>query len=113
MRNREPLEVGGVIYQQGCSECEDVYVGETGRKACVRKREHERDVREANVRSAIAEHVLEKNHRPDFNSFRIIDKEKVWLRRKIKEAIYISQRSNFNRDKGVGLNSIWKRLLKD
>ena len=36
----EPLEKKGVIYQQSCGECQLKYIGETGRRAVVRKKEH-------------------------------------------------------------------------
>ena len=81
MDTMEKLERGGLVSVQSCGDCDKVYVGETGRKAVIRKREHQKDCRELNVRSAIAEHGLALNHRPDFDSFRVIDCEKNWRSR--------------------------------
>ena len=105
------LEVGGVVYRQACGDCNKVYIGETGRRAVVRKKEHEKDVRELNFRSAIAEHCHNFNHRADFDSFRVLDREKDWVRRRIKESIYIMKHRTFNRDEGVKLWGSWKSLL--
>jgi hypothetical protein len=105
------LEVGGVIYRQACRDCDKVYIGETGRRAGTRKKEHQRDVKEVNLRSAIAEHCHSLSHRPDFDSFTVLDREKDWARRKIKESVYIMQHSTFNRDEGWKLGRLWKGLF--
>ena len=59
LEERDVLDNGGVVYEQRCGDCERVYVGETGRKASTRKKEHEKDVRNLNPRSAIAQHSME------------------------------------------------------
>ena len=70
------LEVGGVVYRQACKDCDKVYIGETGRRAAIRKKEHQKDVSEVNLRSAIAEHCHSQDHRPDFDSFTVLDRER-------------------------------------
>jgi len=105
------IEKGGVVYRQECNECELVYIGETARKACIRKKEHEKDVREMNERSAIAEHCLTHNHKVDFNKFSVIKQERNWLRRRIKEGIEIFRHPTFNRDEGLHVDRKWKRFL--
>ena len=107
------LERGGVIYKQKCGGCEKVYVGETGRKAQIRKKEHERDVREMKMTSAISEHCHSMNHQPDFGSFQVIDTEKEWKRRRIKESLYIMVNNTFNRDNGYNIDRRWKTLFCD
>ena len=109
----EVLERGGVIYGQKCGECDEMYIGETARRAKERKKEHERDVKQVSMRSAISEHCHSNNHRPDFNSFEILDVEKNWKRRKIKESLYIMANKTFNRDGGIGVDRRWKFLVKD
>ena len=112
LEDRDQLETGGVVYKQKCGSCDKFYVGETGRKAKKRKMEHEKDVKEMNVRSAIAEHCHTKGHRPDFDSFCIVDREKDWRRRRIKEAIYIRTTDNFNRDAGLDIGRTWDCLIR-
>ena len=71
----EPLEKKGVIYQQSCGECQLKYVGETGRRAVVRKKEHLTSFKKADTKSAISEHAWETSHTPSQDSFTIIHRE--------------------------------------
>ena len=105
------LQKGGDIYKQICGDCSKLYIGETSRKALIRRKEHEKDVRELNMRSAIAEHCHELNHRVDFDKFTIIGEERNWTRRRLKEAIQISKHDTFNRDGGLQIDKRWNRFL--
>ena len=105
------MEKGGVIYKQECNDCELVYIGETGRRAIVRKKEHEKDVRELNDRSAIADHCHKHDHRVDFEKFSVIGREKSWSRRRVREGIEILKHKTFNRDSGIHIDKLWKRFL--
>ena len=111
-RNKDILDAHGVIYTQGCRDCDAVYVGETGRKARVRKAEHDKCLSNCDVKSAIAQHALELDHRPDKESFRIVLKEKNWFRRRVKESLMISSLKNFNRDSGLELKGKWQGVMK-
>ena len=88
-------------------------MGETARRARERKKEHEADVKQMGMRSAISEHCHKFHHKPNFNSFRVIDRESNWRRRRIKEGIHISVRDTFNRDSGLKIDSCWMSILKD
>lgn len=105
------LDRGGVVYRQQCGDCDKCYVGETSRRAKERKREHEKDTREMNQRSAISEHCHQLSHRPNFESFEVIEMEKDWRRRRIKEGIHILRSDTFNRDSGYTIDSCWRSLL--
>ena len=106
------LEAGGVIYRQECGGCEKVYIGETGRKALERKKEHEKDTKSMVMRSAISEHCHTMNHKPNFGSFKVIGKEKFWKRRKIKESFHILTNDTFNRDDGIKIDKRWRKFLR-
>lgn len=108
----EKLERGGVVYGKKCGDCDKMYVGETGRRAKERKKEHESDFKQMKMTSAISEHCHLENHRPDFESFQVLDVEKGWKRRKIKESLLIMANKTFNRDGGVGVDKRWKFMLK-
>ena len=45
------------------------------------------------------------NHRPDFDSFKVLDREEDWARRQIKEGIYILKNKTIKRDEGWKVNS--------
>ena len=65
-----------MVHGQKCGECDKMYIGETARRAKEGKKEHERDLRQVNMRSAISQHCHTSNHQPDFDSFRVLDVEK-------------------------------------
>ena len=77
-----------VIYQLDCKDFEAVYVGETKRTLNIRTNEHISAVKSASQRSHTAEHCWKYNHDFDWNNKRVLDFEKNWKTRKIKEAIY-------------------------
>ena len=48
----------GVVYQIPCAQCDEVYVGETGRPLKTRITEHKRVVSTVDVRNANAVHTF-------------------------------------------------------
>ena len=111
IRTRDDMETHGVIYTQGCKDCDAVYVGETGRKAKTRRAEHSKCLKELDLKSAIAQHAFESDHRPDEASFKISLREKNCFRRKVKESLMISTMKTFNRDSGLELKGKWEGVL--
>ena len=80
----------GVVYRFKCGDCEQAYIGETGRTACVRFKEHALD----------------------FDSVEVIDCERHGLKRRVKEALYMNaEKHSRNKDKGLELNPIWLSLF--
>ena len=52
----------------------------------VRKKEHIKAVKDIAVsRSEVARHVFESDHRVDFESMQVVERESVWRRRIIKQ----------------------------
>ena len=94
-----------VVYSLKCETCQDEYVGETMRALEVRSKEH-RDAIRLNhpEKSAIAEHVLERNgsHDIDWTNVRMIYRATGMKERKVQEAFAIEERKPaMNRDKGL------------
>ena len=58
----------GVVYQIPCAQCDEVYVGETGRPLKTRITEHKRAVSTGDVRNANAVHCMKTNHSMDWNA---------------------------------------------
>ena len=117
-----------MVYGIPCSNCEKLYVGETGRKLKVRISEHQKDVekKEKGVRtrseraedsnvynkSAITDHVAETNHVPNFQKVKVLSRDDNDMRRKVRESIWIGKMDNINRDQGaLPLPSIYNDLL--
>ena len=85
--NREVGTEGGV-YIIDCMNCQEKYIGETGRELAVRLKEHKGAVSRNQTGSAVAKHCWEKEHRMDFNNSRIVYKSNnVSYRRVVEGAI--------------------------
>jgi hypothetical protein len=111
-KDRDPLGSPGV-YEIPCG-CGKAYVGETGRNVSTRLLEHIRNVKKMDVRnSAVAEHACDTgaSHFIRFDMARLLVREKGYVPRKIREAIEIGRRPNFNRDGGWMLPPAWKTII--
>jgi hypothetical protein len=106
----DPEKRLGVIYRVSCEDCQWSYVGETGRTWAVRKKEHERAVKKANIDSSeVARHVWEEGHRLDWAASGPLDQEGRWKRRQIKEA-YWSQKFSSSNKVFYTLSDAWMRV---
>ena len=103
----------GVVYRLKCGDCEQADIGETGRTARVRVKEHASYVKNGRFdMSAVAEHVVFEQHALDFDNVEVIDCERHGLKRRVKEALHINvEKHSMNKDKGLELNPIWFSLF--
>ena len=104
-KDRTPTEKKtGVVYDITCNDCGEHYIGKTARTLEKRLGEHQKQ-----TTSAIREH---QSHEIDWEGVKILDKESVDVKRKIKEAIHIRrQRPTLNRDGGYDLAAIFDHLM--
>ena len=116
-----PLEVfcpipeedrNNVIYRLDCKDCEAVYVGETKRTLNIRANEHISAVRSACERRHPSEHCWKYNHDFDFNNKKVLDFEKHWKTRIIKEAIYSEENKHHINGISFKLPATWKPVLQ-
>jgi len=92
-----------MVYDITCNDCGEHYIGETART---------REKRNKQTTSAIRERQSQANHEIDWEGVKILDKESVDIKRKIKEAIHIRrQRPTLNRDGCYDLPAIFDQLL--
>ncbi|XP_072022505.1 uncharacterized protein [Amphiura filiformis] len=103
--NRDPLNTTQAIYNIPCLNCDLSYVGETGRKFGTRLDEHraeaEKELGKTVTRasrkeslttihkSAITDHVAERNHVIGWGEAEVIGTEQDRYKRWVKEAIEI------------------------
>ena len=109
-----PIEkTKGVVYEINCSDCDASYIGETTRSLEIRRKEHLRHTKNGKVEaSAVADHVWNHDHRIDWDGARVLDKERNWTSRKIREALHIAKnRPDMNKDRGLLLSSRWTKLV--
>ena len=103
----------GVIYCIPCQDCDKVYIGETGRTLQVRQKEHERHcINGRSQDSAVAAHAHQELHDIDWENTSVLDYDDDFYRRKVKEALLIKQKANFNQDSGLAVSPIWSSVLQ-
>ena len=114
VKNRIPPEKKkGVVYEIQCGECEEVYVGETGRTLKKRISEHKQVVKRGDEKNEIAVHVKNKGHTINWEEASIKISETGYWKRRVQEAIRIPREpSTMNLDCGLTLSSVWTPALK-
>ena len=71
-----------------------MYLGETGRSVRTRKREHADAVKTFNTKkSALSQHVINFDHRIDWDDVKILKSESHAYRRRVAESFLINQKA--------------------
>ena len=128
---RDKLQCSNCIYEIGCKNCDNTYVGETSRLFGVRLSEHQAEVKKATnkkythserraseleqTKSAILDHVARANHVIDWDEAKTIGREHDKKPREVREAIEIRRRGakTLNREEGTYLLShVYDPLIK-
>ena len=103
------LQKSGVIYRYKCGrvDCEDEYIGESGRTFAERFREHMR------APSPIHDHFNTTGHEVSLDNFSIVGREDLSMARTIREAMLIRVNDpSLNRNIGkYQLPHIWDEVL--
>ena len=109
----DPCDETGAVYQINCTDCDEVYIGETGRTTRVRSMEHKSHARCKRAdHSAAADHVIFEGHKMDFDNPVVLDRDRRLMSRRVKEALWLySTDKKMNRDQGLELNQIWFNVL--
>ncbi|XP_072014852.1 uncharacterized protein [Amphiura filiformis] len=115
---RDPNNTTDAVYKIPCMNCELSYIGETGRKFGTRLEEHKSEAEKVSKtvttragrkeslttthKSAITDHVVDKNHVIGWGEAEVIGTEQNRYTHWIKEAIEIRKRrgTTMNRDEG-------------
>jgi hypothetical protein len=97
------------VYKIACEDCDEVYVGETGRTLEIRTKEHQADLRKLKDTSAFTQHILKNpNHNINFNGAKIIHHESKYFSRKFKEKLYINaEQRPMNLNDGMQISTLW------
>ena len=108
----QPDRIKGVVYTVNCAECESTYIGETKRTLDTRLKEHKRAVITDDRKNGIATHANTEEHSINWSSARVLHREQNWHRRKLLEALKISNtKPNMNLDSGLRLNTLWDTVM--
>lgn len=79
----------GVLYKVDCDNCEGQYIDESRHALKTRIDEHKRSVIDHTYSSAISEHVINADHKVNWDSVKIIERESNDYSRKPSGAIHI------------------------
>ena len=91
-----PMEnVCGSVYHVRCDDCEEDYIGESGRPYRVRHADHTNK----DINSPVFQHLRATGHK--LADGKILDKDSRWFQRGVRESIYIrSLHPSLNQDQG-------------
>ena len=81
------LDKTGVVYKIQCKDCSETYIGKTLRKTKLRVQHHGRKSSVSD--SPMAQHIHHNKHHLDIKDTNILGQESDWVKRGIKEVIYI------------------------
>ena len=99
-------------------DCNAVYVGETGRSVRTRKREHVDAVKTFNTKkSALSQHVMEFDHRIDWDNVKILKSESHAYRRRVAESFLINHKACscnvINRNDGANFPTVYSVFVSN
>ena len=93
-------ETPNVVYKIPCNNCDEFYIGETGRSLETRKKEHQGSIQRRDNNSQVYQHVsqLPNPHSLQWNNASIIHRNGNMKQRRVIEAAYtISNNKTYNR----------------
>ena len=99
------------VYCIPCADCDQCYIGESGRSLDVRIEEHKRPCRLGRNYSAVATHTLDVGHRIDFGSSAIVHKSQDRHTRRVVEGALISLNNTFINNKSGTKEDIYTNYL--
>ena len=102
------VDVG--VYCIPCKDCNQCYIGETGRGLDIRVAEHKRACRLGYHYNAISSHTWTKGHRIGFDNSSIIYKNNNLCTRKLVEGALISLNNTFTNNKGMTNEDIFTNI---
>ena len=99
----------GVVYQIPCAQCNEVYIGETGRPLKTKISEHNRAVATGDVWNANATHWMKTNHNMDWD---IVDGQ-TSRRRGRSRRVCTSGPGECTTYSGSTPSPVWNSLISD
>ena len=101
------------VYHISCDNCNDSYIGETGRSLKARFMEHRRP---SSVNSEVSKHINcdQPDHSISLDNVRILEVEPKWFERGVREAIQMwINNPMLNKDAGrYNLPDVWNNTLR-
>ena len=100
-----------VVYVKKCQSCPSVYVGETSQYQKKRDQQHRSDIWLKKGTNSLFDHLKQyKDHQIDWGKTVILDKERDYFKRIVKEALYINafkDENLMNLEDGTPIDPLW------
>ena len=117
-----PELIRGAVYSIPCADCNGIYIGETARNVITRIKEHKRDLqpqkiaelkeKELNKKSALVKHAFTKQHRINFQKYKILESEPDYNKRRFLESFHINKNKNaFNDKESCFYSKIYNKFI--
>ena len=89
IKNSPPTN-SGIIYKIPCNDCNQFYIGQTGKTLEKRIAQHKYSVRMAHNNSALFQHKAENDHHINWSDSKVLAKSKCFIERNVIESCLIS-----------------------
>lgn len=108
------LTKNNVVYRIPCNDCEKIYIGQTKRTLQQRITSHKSDTNRKITNCALAEHSINNNHSPNYDSISVLHSERILNKRLFLEMVEINDEPNsMNKKTDINnLSTIYTYLLK-
>ena len=108
-----PTTDSGCVYTIPCKNCDEVYVGQTGKTLKERLTQHKYSVRTGQQSSGVFNHVQKFSHPMKWEDAQEIFKSNSLVERLMVESVLIKTTNNFNMSDGLyKIDNILLELLK-
>ena len=109
------VNTAGVVYGIKCSNCTQIYIGQTGRPLKERLKEHERAIKKSDMANACARHVVNTRHTINLEDVAIVHRENNVNTRLILESYTIAANQSrlLNITPAVSGMVRWAEILKE
>jgi hypothetical protein len=115
IKDNTPHELkSNVIYKINCKNCSACYTGQTKNYVKTRAQQHKNDIKNFKTNLPIPAHCVTEKHLFDFDNIEILDEERNYYKRLVKEMIYIKlNQENINIQMDTNnLSQIYSNILK-
>ena len=119
-KQKDKMEISGVVYEVDCNNCLKMYTDETGAKLKERMKEHKDDgekSQEDKKITGLSQHMKTTGHSPAWDDGRIIYRENDWNKRNFKETARITSHNKEQlmnkKDERRAISNLWNIVLND
>ena len=115
LKDKTPLlSMNNIVYRIPCSDCGELYIGQTKRTLQQRITSHKSDINRKITNCALSEHSINNKHKPKYDAVSILHNERILNKRLFLEMVEINDEpKSMNKKTDINnLSTIYTYLLK-